>query len=244
MPARTVSAQPSTSSSASVSTLAAPASPVARGQSRPVHSGRSEPKPVHGGRSRRREPPRPLLVTRNDQVLDEILRLAALAGIDMHVAPDPAAARPQWTQAPLVLVAADVATEIILALLPRRRDVVLVPVPPVVGTPSEAAWKLAADLGADQVVALPEAEPWLLRRLSDSAAGAANAKVVAVVPGSGGAGASVLAAGLAVTAVRHGVRPLLIDADPLGGGLDVLLGWEEHAGLRWPGLAWPRPVAR
>jgi secretion/DNA translocation related CpaE-like protein len=170
-------------------------------------------------------------------VLDEVLRLAALAGTEMHVVPDPAAARPYWTEAPLVLVTSDLAPECARARLPRRRDVALVPVSPVTGEPSQAIWELATEIAADQVLVLPDAESWLVRRLTESAAGTARAKVVAMVPGSGGAGASVLAAALAVTAVRHGVRPLLVDADPLGGGLDVLLGWEEQAGLRWPDLA-------
>jgi secretion/DNA translocation related CpaE-like protein len=47
----------------------------------------------------------------------------------------------------------------------------------------------------------------------------------------------VLAAGLAVTAARQGLRPLLVDADPLGGGLDLVVGHEGSAGLRWPDLA-------
>jgi secretion/DNA translocation related CpaE-like protein len=155
----------------------------------------------------------------------------------MHVAPDPPAARPYWTDAPLVLVSSDLAVECARARLPRRRDVALIPVDPVTGDPPQAIWDLATDIAADQVLVLPDGESWLVRRLSESAAGTAKAKVVATVPGSGGAGASVLATGLAVTAVRHGARPLLVDADPLGGGLDVLLGWEERAGLRWPDLA-------
>src|SRR5690606_25835346 len=33
-----------------------------------------------------------------------------------------------------------------------------------------------------------------------------------------------------------GLRTLLVDADPLGGGLDLVLGWEQLEGLRWPAL--------
>jgi secretion/DNA translocation related CpaE-like protein len=61
--------------------------------------------------------------------------------------------------------------------------------------------------------------------------------VIAVLGGRGGAGASVLAAGLAVTAARAGRRALLVDADPLGGGVDLVLGWESLDGLRWPSLS-------
>jgi secretion/DNA translocation related CpaE-like protein len=46
----------------------------------------------------------------------------------------------------------------------------------------------------------------------------------------------VLAAGLAVTAANAGRRALLVDGDPLGGGLDLVLGWEDDNGVRWPEL--------
>jgi secretion/DNA translocation related CpaE-like protein len=39
---------------------------------------------------------------------------------------------------------------------------------------------------------------------------------------------------VAVTAVRDGRRALLVDCDPLGGGLDLVLGAEDLGGLRWP----------
>jgi secretion/DNA translocation related CpaE-like protein len=58
-----------------------------------------------------------------------------------------------------------------------------------------------------------------------------------VIGGRGGAGASILAGGLAVTAVGAGLRTLLVDGDPLGGGLDLVLGWEQVDGLRWPALS-------
>jgi secretion/DNA translocation related CpaE-like protein len=60
---------------------------------------------------------------------------------------------------------------------------------------------------------------------------------LAVVGGScGGAGASTVAAALALAAAAQGEGPLLVDADPGGGGLDLLLGAEEAEGLRWPEL--------
>jgi secretion/DNA translocation related CpaE-like protein len=47
----------------------------------------------------------------------------------------------------------------------------------------------------------------------------------------------VLAAGLAMTAANAGHRVLLVDSDPFGGGLDLVLGWEDDNGVRWPELA-------
>jgi secretion/DNA translocation related CpaE-like protein len=54
-----------------------------------------------------------------------------------------------------------------------------------------------------------------------------------VIGGCGGAGASVFAAALALGATDA----LLVDLDPWGGGVDLLLGSETTPGLRWPDLA-------
>lgn len=58
---------------------------------------------------------------------------------------------------------------------------------------------------------------------------------VAVVGACGGAGASSLAAALAVVAAREGPTAL-VDLDLHGGGIDVLLGAEAEPGARWPDL--------
>lgn len=52
---------------------------------------------------------------------------------------------------------------------------------------------------------------------------AGSAPCVAVLGGCGGAGASTLAAGLARSALHAGRAVVLIDADPLGGGLETIL---------------------
>ncbi|QSB14316.1 CpaE-like family protein [Natronosporangium hydrolyticum] len=176
---------------------------------------------------------RPLLVTGDEQLLDELLRLAAAAGVEPEVATDPASARGRYPGAPLVLIGADQAAACQRARLPRRSDVVVVANAQRTTDP----WAAAEWLGAAQVALLPEAETWLVERFAGCRAHGPPAPVVAVLGGRGGAGASVLAAGLAMTAAQHGRRALLIDADPLGGGLDLVLGWEEDGGLRWPELA-------
>ncbi|MGI5211579.1 septum site-determining protein Ssd [Plantactinospora sp. CA-290183] len=172
-------------------------------------------------------------MTSDNQLLDELLRLAAAGGTEVEVATDPAAARSRWAAAPLVLVGTDQAQPCLRARLPRRPRVVLVGH----AEPGDPGWELAELIGAEHVAMLPAAEPWLVDRFADSSAGGSSpARVVAVIGGRGGAGASVLAGGLAVTAARLGLRTLLVDADPLGGGLDLVLGWEQLEGLRWPAL--------
>lgn len=56
--------------------------------------------------------------------------------------------------------------------------------------------------------------------------------VIGVIGGSGAVGASTFAAVL--TSVAEG--GVLIDLDPVGGGIDVLLGIDDLPGARWSGL--------
>ncbi len=178
--------------------------------------------------------PRGLVMAFDDEVLDGLLRLAAAAGCELERVPDAASARRGWTAAPLVLLDVDAAARAARAGLPRRDGVVVV----VPGTPPPEVWEVALRAGAAHVVSLPEAERWLVARLAEAAeaGGAEPGRLLAVVGGRGGAGASVLAAAVAVAAVQEGGRALLVDCDPLGGGLDLALGAEHLPGLRWPGI--------
>lgn len=183
---------------------------------------------------------RPLVVTADAGVLEEVLRLAAAAGVEADVAPDLGAAVGRWSGAPFVVVADDAArraTSQASRRLPRRDGVVLV------GQDLDDAdiWVRAVEVGAEHVVFLPGAESWLVARLADAGdPPALLAPVVAVVGGRGGAGATALASALAVTAARSGRRAMLVDADPLGGGLDLVFGGETDAAVRWPDLAGSR----
>jgi len=60
--------------------------------------------------------------------------------------------------------------------------------------------------------------------------------VIGVVGGTGGSGASVLAAALSVSSARRGHSTVLVDADPMSGGLDLVLGCENLTGARWQHL--------
>ena len=170
-----------------------------------------------------------LLVSTDLVLIDDVLRLAAAAGVEVHVAPDPASAAQAWGSAPLVLVGNDAAT----SGRARRPGVVLVSLDPDDG----AVWKRAHQIGAEHVVVLPDGEGWLLGRMADAVTGPSARSVVGVLGGCGGAGASALSVGLAIAARRGGDRVVLADLDPGGGGLDVLLGAEQLRGLRWPDLA-------
>ncbi len=176
---------------------------------------------------------RPLLVTADQHLLDDLLRLAAAGGVEAHVAPDPVAARAHYRSAPLVIVGADQVVACGRAGLPRRDKLIVAGY----GAALDPLWELARGLGAEHVALLPQAEPWLVDRFGEQPGPPPQGRVVAFVGGRGGAGTSTLATGLAVTAVRARLRTLLLDADPLGGGLDLILGWERRSGLRWSALA-------
>ncbi|MFI0897170.1 septum site-determining protein Ssd [Streptomyces sp. NPDC020983] len=174
----------------------------------------------------------PLIVTEDESLLDDLLRLCAAAGAEPEVVFGAPPRAPGWEGAPLVLVGAESAARI--RGVPRRKGVLLVG-----RDPDDAeVWRTAHDVGADHVLLLPDAEPWLVDRLADIVEGVGQpALTVGVVGGRGGAGASTLACALAVTSARAGRRTMLIDGDPLGGGLDILVGAERSRGLRWPALA-------
>jgi secretion/DNA translocation related CpaE-like protein len=106
----------------------------------------------------------------------------------------------------------------------------------VSGRPLPATgWAAAVEVGAERVAVLPEDEAWLLSRTAAAAQVPAERGWLVAVGGScGGAGASTVAAAVALAAAP-GV--LLVDADPWGAGLDLLLGAERAEGLRWPELA-------
>ncbi|AZQ72744.1 septum formation initiator [Streptomyces luteoverticillatus] len=175
---------------------------------------------------------RPLIVTEDEALLDDLLRLCAAAGAVPEVVHGPAARGTGWDAAPLVLVGDDSATG--LGAAARGEGVVLVGRDP----DDSGVWRRAVAIGARQVALLPEGEGWLVDRIADAVEGVGRpALTVGVVGGRGGAGASTLACALAVGAARAGRRTMLIDGDPLGGGLDVLLGGERAEGLRWPAFA-------
>ncbi len=174
----------------------------------------------------------PLLVTADEPLLDELLRLSAAAGSTPEVAHDVQAALRGWLKAPLVLVGVDLADALARAA-PERRDAVFV----VLTAPSpDRVFQTALALGAESVAELPRSEGWLVERLTDVVdTGPARGLTVGVVGGSGGSGATTFACALGQVAARSGPA-VVVDADPLGPGLDRVLGLDLVDGVRWDAL--------
>ncbi len=175
---------------------------------------------------------RPLVVTRDEPLLDGVLRVLAAAGCEAQVASGGAPLRRAHREAPLVLLGGDVLASAVVRGLPRRPGVVVVAAEEL----EPAAWAATVELGAERVIRLPADEAWLLAR----AAGAvrppvARGPLIAVGGCCGGVGASTFAAALALVAAETSPA-LLVDADAWGGGVDLVLGAERCDGLRWPEL--------
>ncbi|WP_395656607.1 septum site-determining protein Ssd [Nocardioides sp.] len=177
----------------------------------------------------------PLLITRDQALLDELLRLAAAAGVTPDVAADGGAALRGWTAAPLVLVGADVAEDLARISPTRRSHVYVV----AWGGVPDDLFRVALAVGAESVAQLPRSEAWLTELLTDlgdlGAGASAEGLLVGVTGGSGGAGATTFACALGQVAARRG-RAVVVDADPLGPGIDRVLGLEDRDGVRWDGL--------
>ena len=174
----------------------------------------------------------PLLVSADELLVSDVLRLAAAAGVAVDVARHPAAALRRWSAAPLVLVGSDQAAELAITVPARRAAVHVLGHEPL----PDVLFRAALAVGAESVAALPASETWLVELLTDIGDGAGTPGLtIGVVAGSGGAGATVFACALALAAAARGPA-LLVDADPLGAGADRVLGLEDRHGVRWDAL--------
>jgi secretion/DNA translocation related CpaE-like protein len=176
-----------------------------------------------------------LLITRDDLLLDDLLRLAAAAGVSLDVAHDASSGLRGWTAASVVLLGADLASRVAEQQPPRRDSVHVVGHGPVDGE----VFRSALGAGALDVIELPSAEAWLVELLSDAVDAAegtpGRAHTVGVVAGSGGAGATTFACALGLTAAADR-RAMLVDLDPLGPGVDRVVGLDPGHGVRWDAL--------
>lgn len=165
------------------------------------------------------------------ELCDNTDRVAAAVGVRATRGPA-RLTRKAWLAAAAVVLDEDAARRCRAEGMPRRDGVILV----AAGDPGSSAWEAAVAVGAQYICALPRQEDEFVRHLSDIAESARGGDrrgwVVAVTSARGGAGASVFATALAHSASEA----LLVDLDPWGGGIDLLLGGESAPGLRWPDL--------
>lgn len=167
------------------------------------------------------------MVSGRDEVCEVVATAAAALGQAATVCP-PETLAGIWHTAGTVFVGVDSAAEVAALELPRRERIYLV------GADTGAAALWSVPLGAE-VIVLPQGRGWLSSVLAGQSGG--PGELVAVLGGSGGVGASTLAAALAWRAAERGRSVALVDADRLGGGIDLLVGAERETGWRWPRFA-------
>jgi len=169
-----------------------------------------------------------LLVTDDRELTQLVQAAAATRGQTVTRVAQPSEVRSRWRDAHTVFVGADLAEIVARLALPPREGVHLVG---PAGTEEQLVhWSMP--LRAD-VVALPVGSRWLDQALSG--ASSARGPVVAVVGGTGGVGATTLAAGLAL-AIRKRRPAALVDVDAPAGGIDLVVGAEARGGWRWDTL--------
>lgn len=165
------------------------------------------------------------VVSADSEVRELVATAAAALGLQIAVVEVESVAG-SWQAAATLFIGVDAAAEVAALGLPRRERVYLV------GRDVSGAALWSMPLGAELIV-LPEGRAWLSSVLAGQSVHGVG-RLITVLGGSGGVGASTLAAGLAWRSAQSGASVALVDVDRLGGGIDLLLGAEEVPGWRWP----------
>ncbi|MDR1513026.1 MAG: hypothetical protein LBS56_06030 [Propionibacteriaceae bacterium] len=170
-----------------------------------------------------------VLLSGDYELIQLVHAAAATGGAPVDLAATPADIRSRWRDARAVLIGADQAEVVARLKLPPRDDVFLLgqqaQLPDLVG------WSMPLRAA---VVTLPAGSRHLGEVLA-APGQADHAQVVAIAGGLGGIGTTTFAAGLALAARRRGPAAL-VEIDPAGGGIDLVLGAESTAGWRWDTL--------
>jgi len=179
-----------------------------------------------------------LAVLTDSELLNELDRVAAAVGVRIvRAGVGSSVSRRTWSAAAAVVLDQAAAVRCGESALPRRGHVSVL----TAAEPTTATWAAGIAVGARHVLRLPAQERELIQELGEAAESARDqgprGEVVAVIGGCGGAGASLLAVALAYSAAYSVAEALLVDLDPWGGGVDLLVGGETAPGLRWPDLA-------
>lgn len=169
-----------------------------------------------------------LLVARDEQLIEAVEASALALGVSLVIARDSAESAQLWSAAVLRLVAVEMVGRI--ARLGEVSPTVLV------GTDANELVSASAELGYP-VILLPDGS----KRLADVLAAAmseteSTALTLSLIGASGGLGTSTLAVSLALVAAHYKQRCVAVELAKNGSGLDLLVGQEFGAGVRWSDL--------
>lgn len=174
-------------------------------------------------------PSSPVIVSDDPLFISRARTWGLALGVVPEVFDADASVRRHWKQAPWVLIDESSVRLLSELDLPRRERVFLA------AEHAAVAWEEAIKLGVQEVLSGEDSA------IVDTLARAIDLKgeacVISVVGACGGIGASTFATAIASEAARHNFTTALVDGDPEGGGLDLVLGAEHAEGMRWPDLA-------
>jgi secretion/DNA translocation related CpaE-like protein len=161
-----------------------------------------------------------LLVTSDDRVISEFKKIAAVTQTHLVIASEPT--KSEIDLAYRVFVSQEVSEIEII-----HSEIILV----VVSATNTQTWTSALRLSAKHVATIPDSRDWLIEHLTEPVK--TKGLSVGLVPASGGAGASILACGLAFHARQIFQDVVLVDLDKSSASLDIAFGLENQTGMRW-----------
>lgn len=177
---------------------------------------------------------RVVIVCPDPALTERLLAAVAAARLEPVVVSDDLSLLREWGSARAVLVHVDALPRMSRLGLARRQGVHGLASKRESLNPGSAVWRLALELGVEQMFALPEDFGVLIDALNNAAKPATSQGLaVGFVPARGGAGASTLLLATAHSLVSSGRRVCAIDLDPTGPGLGAIAGLDSDAGADW-----------
>ena len=161
-----------------------------------------------------------LLIASDARVISEFKTIAAVTQTHLVIASEPT--KSEIDLAYRIFVSQELSDIEII-----HNDINLV----VVGATNTQTWSSALRLSAKHVAMIPDSREWLIENLSEPIR--SKGLSVAIVPASGGSGASLLSCGLAFHARQIFDKVALVDFDQSSASLDITFGLENRSGMHW-----------
>ena len=161
-----------------------------------------------------------LLITSDDRVISEFKKIAAVTQTHLVIASKPT--KSEVDLAYRVFVSQELSDIEVV-----HNDVILV----AIGAPNTQTWSSALQISARHVATIPDSREWLIENLNEPIK--SKGLSVALVPASGGSGASLLACGLTYHSRQLFQNVALVDLDQSSASLDITFGLENNPGMRW-----------
>lgn len=171
------------------------------------------------------------VISRDAELLRWVEASAVGTGAVVQTCEEPRAVARDWRSPALLLLGADVASELAVVGPPRHPQMHLL----ARHDASAASLRAGLRLGARSVLDPAREMSTLAALVAAVGDPRPPGRMVALCAGSGGAGASTLAAAVALTAVRDGPTALVV-SDPFGPDPGLTLGSAPLAGLSWSDL--------